>query len=189
MQNGGGMDEHLAPCEPGPAIDDEPAHFPRRIVEQKVDDSSNPAVARLDREALQRGDDLQHGWRPFPRRGRQNRRISAERARSRSDRLPSGARSTPWRAAGKRRRKARAAAITNSDGKRLQRRQQRRRGTPMAVATEGPRHPARHRRPATAPAGPPTAPPETAPTPTPLRKDIGCCNGCSPRTIVERCCK
>ena len=59
------MDEHLAPCQPRPAIDDEPAHFPRRIVEQIVDDSSDPAVVRLDREALQRGNDLQHGIAPF----------------------------------------------------------------------------------------------------------------------------
>ncbi len=63
-RNGRRMDEHLAPCQPGPAIDDEPAHFPRRIVEQKIDDSSDPAVARLDREAFQRGNDLQHGSAP-----------------------------------------------------------------------------------------------------------------------------
>src|SRR6185437_12982815 len=64
-RNGRWMDEHLARRQPGPAIDDEPAHFPRRIVEQTVDDSSDPAVARLDREALQRGNDLQHGLAPY----------------------------------------------------------------------------------------------------------------------------
>ena len=67
-RNGRRMDEHLAPCQPRPAIDDEPAHFPRRIVEQIIDDSSDPAVVRLDREALQRGNDLQHGIAPFANR-------------------------------------------------------------------------------------------------------------------------
>jgi hypothetical protein len=64
-RNGRWMDEHLAPSQPSPAINDEPAHFPRRIVEQKIDDSSDSAVACLDREALQRGNDLQHGLAPY----------------------------------------------------------------------------------------------------------------------------
>ena len=45
----------LRPVSHGPAIDDEPAHFRRRLVEQIIDDSSDPAVARLQREALQEG--------------------------------------------------------------------------------------------------------------------------------------
>jgi hypothetical protein len=45
-------DEHLAPNQPSPAINDEPAHFPRRIVKQKIDDSSDSAIACLDREAF-----------------------------------------------------------------------------------------------------------------------------------------
>ena len=52
-QDGRRMDQHLAARQPSSAIDDQPAHSPRRVVEQEIDDSSDPAVARLDSEALQ----------------------------------------------------------------------------------------------------------------------------------------
>jgi hypothetical protein len=64
-RNGRWMDEHLAPSQPSPAISDEPAHFPRPIVKQKIDDIPDSAIACLDREALQRGNDLQHSLAPY----------------------------------------------------------------------------------------------------------------------------
>ena len=57
-QNRRRMDKDLAPYQPSSAIDDEPAHFPRRVVEQKIGDGPDRPVARLDRETLQRGNDL-----------------------------------------------------------------------------------------------------------------------------------
>ena len=52
-RNGRRMDQDLAPGQPSPAIDDQPAHSPRRVVKQEIRDSSHPAIARLDRIALQ----------------------------------------------------------------------------------------------------------------------------------------
>ena len=64
-RNRRGMDQRLAPGQPGAAIDDEPAHFPCRVVEQEIGDGSDQAVFRLDRETSQGGNDLHHSLAPF----------------------------------------------------------------------------------------------------------------------------
>jgi hypothetical protein len=55
------MYQHLAALQPGPAFDDQPANAPLAVVEKEIGDGADPAVARLNRETLEGGDDLQHG--------------------------------------------------------------------------------------------------------------------------------
>jgi hypothetical protein len=52
------MDQNLASLQPSSALDDQPAHFPRSVVEQEIDDLSDPTVGRFYREALEGGDNL-----------------------------------------------------------------------------------------------------------------------------------